>query len=208
MRVNGRKVKKTHETGRGSRAVHTSLDVGIRRAFDYGGRRWDSGVICCAKAASFGLLCGARLVRIHSHRCAKKQAPIQRLRLVYGGRRCDLGVICCAKAASFGLLCGAYLVRIHSHRCAKKQALIQRLRLVFGGRRCDLNVICCAKAASFGLLCGARLVRIHSHRCAKKQAPIQRLRLVFGGRRWIRTIEARRNRFTVCPLWPLGNPPI
>ena len=29
----------------------------------------------------------------------------------------------------------------------------------------------------------------------------------FGGRRWIRTIEARRNRFTVCPLWPLGNPP-
>ena len=28
----------------------------------------------------------------------------------------------------------------------------------------------------------------------------------FGGGRWIRTIEARRNRFTVCPLWPLGNP--
>ena len=27
-----------------------------------------------------------------------------------------------------------------------------------------------------------------------------------GGRRWIRTIEAKRNRFTVCPLWPLGNP--
>src|SRR5699024_1390258 len=22
---------------------------------------------------------------------------------------------------------------------------------------------------------------------------------------WIRTTEARRNRFTVCPLWPLGN---
>ena len=29
-----------------------------------------------------------------------------------------------------------------------------------------------------------------------------------GGRRWIRTIEAKRNRFTVCPLWPLGNPSI
>ena len=29
-----------------------------------------------------------------------------------------------------------------------------------------------------------------------------------GGRRWIRTIEAKRNRFTVCPLWPLGNSPI
>ena len=29
-----------------------------------------------------------------------------------------------------------------------------------------------------------------------------------GGRGWIRTIEARSNRFTVCPLWPLGNSPI
>ena len=27
----------------------------------------------------------------------------------------------------------------------------------------------------------------------------------FGGGGWIRTTEARRNRFTVCPLWPLGN---
>ena len=27
----------------------------------------------------------------------------------------------------------------------------------------------------------------------------------FGGRGWIRTTEARSNRFTVCPLWPLGN---
>lgn len=31
---------------------------------------------------------------------------------------------------------------------------------------------------------------------------------LFGGRRWIRTIEAESNRFTVCPLWPLGNSPI
>ena len=30
----------------------------------------------------------------------------------------------------------------------------------------------------------------------------------FGGRRWIRTTEAESNRFTVCPLWPLGNSPI
>ncbi len=26
-----------------------------------------------------------------------------------------------------------------------------------------------------------------------------------GGGGWIRTTEAKRNRFTVCPLWPLGN---
>ena len=30
----------------------------------------------------------------------------------------------------------------------------------------------------------------------------------FGGRRWIRTTEVSDNRFTVCPLWPLGNSPI
>ena len=29
--------------------------------------------------------------------------------------------------------------------------------------------------------------------------------LRFGGGGWIRTTEAKRNRFTVCPLWPLGN---
>ena len=27
----------------------------------------------------------------------------------------------------------------------------------------------------------------------------------FGGEWWIRTIEVVDNRFTVCPLWPLGN---
>ena len=29
-----------------------------------------------------------------------------------------------------------------------------------------------------------------------------------GGRGWIRTIEGEASRFTVCPLWPLGNSPI
>ena len=31
---------------------------------------------------------------------------------------------------------------------------------------------------------------------------------VFGGGRWIRTTEGIASRFTVCPLWPLGNSPI
>ncbi len=30
----------------------------------------------------------------------------------------------------------------------------------------------------------------------------------YGGRRWIRTTEVVDGRFTVCSLWPLGNPPI
>ncbi len=29
----------------------------------------------------------------------------------------------------------------------------------------------------------------------------------FGGSGWIRTTEVTDNRFTVCPLWPLGNAP-
>ena len=31
---------------------------------------------------------------------------------------------------------------------------------------------------------------------------------VNGGGEWIRTAEVVDNRFTVCPLWPLGNSPI
>ena len=32
--------------------------------------------------------------------------------------------------------------------------------------------------------------------------------LTANGWRWIRTTEAICSRFTVCPLWPLGNPSI
>ena len=31
--------------------------------------------------------------------------------------------------------------------------------------------------------------------------------LLFGGGWWIRTTEVSDNRFTVCPLWPLGKSP-
>ena len=37
---------------------------------------------------------------------------------------------------------------------------------------------------------------------------VSKLRFGFGGRGWIRTTEAISSRFTVCPLWPLGNSPI
>ena len=35
-----------------------------------------------------------------------------------------------------------------------------------------------------------------------------RMHGIFGGSGWIRTTEVTDNRFTVCPLWPLGNSPI
>ena len=42
----------------------------------------------------------------------------------------------------------------------------------------------------------------------KKFRPSRRMFGIFGGGRWIRTTEVTDNRFTVCPLWPLGNSPI
>ena len=41
----------------------------------------------------------------------------------------------------------------------------------------------------------------------KKQRTVKTV-LCVGGGGWIRTIEVEDNRFTVCPLWPLGNSPI
>ncbi len=40
----------------------------------------------------------------------------------------------------------------------------------------------------------------------KNPAPIRAG--TFGGGEWIRTTEVVDNRFTVCPLWPLGNSPM
>ena len=38
--------------------------------------------------------------------------------------------------------------------------------------------------------------------------PLRHSALSCDGWRWIRTTESVANRFTVCPLWPLGNPSI
>ena len=43
----------------------------------------------------------------------------------------------------------------------------------------------------------------------KKSTFVGRQKCFFvGGGSWIRTSEVCDNRFTVCPLWPLGNSPI
>ena len=46
---------------------------------------------------------------------------------------------------------------------------------------------------------GASLVKTKSTPCG--------VLFCFGGGSWIRTSEVSDNRFTVCPLWPLGNSP-
>ena len=50
-------------------------------------------------------------------------------------------------------------------------------------------------------------LRLHLPR-KEKYRPSRRTIGIFGGGRWIRTIEGIASRFTVCPLWPLGNSPI
>ena len=45
------------------------------------------------------------------------------------------------------------------------------------------------------------------YKCNKSLAHFMR-GFVNGGGEWIRTTEVVDNRFTVCPLWPLGNSPI
>ena len=53
--------------------------------------------------------------------------------------------------------------------------------------------------------------RLNARGKSKKEEPRLRVcvsRLSTGGRGWIRTIEAKSSRFTVCPLWPLGNSPV
>ena len=55
---------------------------------------------------------------------------------------------------------------------------------------------------------GIEPVRCRHHRIlspARLPVPPRRQ---FNGQRWIRTTEAICSRFTVCPLWPLGNLPI
>ena len=51
--------------------------------------------------------------------------------------------------------------------------------------------------------------RIHNHLPPKQKKDIPfGMSFCFGGRWWIRTTEVIDDRFTVCPLWPLGKPPI
>ena len=60
--------------------------------------------------------------------------------------------------------------------------------------------------AKHRFICGANFM----HRKVRfiEKSLMRSIRLFSGGGGRIRTIEAIRSRFTVCPLWPLGNSPI
>ena len=53
-----------------------------------------------------------------------------------------------------------------------------------------------------------RLVPQDFKSCASASSATAAYPFSGSGWRWIRTTESTANRFTVCPLWPLGNPSI
>ena len=62
---------------------------------------------------------------------------------------------------------------------------------------------------TFGLWARRASRLLHPAVCAfRAWKQISQCLICFSGRKWIRTTEGSANRFTVCSLWPLGNPPI
>ena len=71
---------------------------------------------------------------------------------------------------------------------------------------------CAARHTSLGVavIIGRSPASFAEGKHHSKNAPLSVDKSAFfvGGGRWIRTTEVSDNRFTVCPLWPLGNSPI
>ena len=75
------------------------------------------------------------------------------------------------------------------------------------------SVLCSTNWAIWALSSGDRIwtydLRVMSPTSFQTAPPrVIKLCLSANGWRWIRTTEAICSRFTVCPLWPLGNPSI
>ena len=68
------------------------------------------------------------------------------------------------------------------------------------------------KNSRLGCFCIAYAIctgfRIHIVAPTKQKRHPDGCLFLLGGSGWIRTTEVSDNRFTVCPLWPLGNAPI
>ena len=68
-----------------------------------------------------------------------------------------------------------------------------------------------SKVTNYGIMQISILLRawfVHRPFHKQKPQPNCSIEVFVGGRRWIRTTEVVDNRFTVCSLWPLGNPPM
>ena len=70
---------------------------------------------------------------------------------------------------------------------------------------------CCRSSRTYkhatGMFALRRGLRFESTYCKTRDLSVAKVSCL-GGRGWIRTTEGTTNRFTVCPLWPLGNSPL
>ena len=77
----------------------------------------------------------------------------------------------------------------------------------------ESDIIFASKTARRAISLGGSRISLRSNITRRKaniteKDLVLRQGLFLGGSGWIRTTEVEDNRFTVCPLWPLGNTPI
>ena len=110
----------------------------------------------------------------------------------------------------------------HSRNIMKKQPQGSRKKNAQNGKReagdsrcarifSRLSLICEHNASSRRIRTSARnraCIEIGASSQYNEKTTSRVVFSLYGGGSWIRTSEVSDNRFTVCPLWPLGNSPI
>ena len=101
---------------------------------------------------------------------------------------------------------------LHNKACAEREQRQYSHNYIWKLILCTAKNPCYNDRDFLCLICDFTIQnKLHYNILAKKNSATDGYRQsqsLGGGEGWIRTIEARRNRFTVCPLWPLGNLPI
>ena len=108
-----------------------------------------------------------------------------------------------------GFTPAGHKLRLHRPTAIKIPAIHTDVRYFWWGK---VDSLFCGKATAVAArhwrAAKSRLSNPPPENPYQKKDVILRRRLFSGGGRWIRTTEVTDNRFTVCPLWPLGNSPI
>ena len=79
---------------------------------------------------------------------------------------------------------------------------------MYGGGRIRYGTVAYQLSSWYAAIVHRTIAFSFSNPPPSRKKTHQTMCLFSGGGGRIRTIEAKRSRFTVCPLWPLGNSPI
>ena len=139
-----------------------------------------------------------------AHRKPPTRSPAQRIRFGSGGARKRADNVFIKKRQP----------RIHRRANQRSVCTVKARSSRMSARRVLKNLVASpqteAQRSGFGLDKEERRNEGEMAFALKKKTPSRTICSTRrrGGGGWIRTTEAKRNRFTVCPLWPLGNTPI